>query len=147
MENSKTIEVLFFDSCESFIKKVQKLCAECGLEFAQKSNNRVIGVTSRDDVERYAKESLEQGYENSLIITGANAFSYVTFEGESYIAEAWKNKIFTYEINPMLLGFNKNDNKEDVEIIFNTALMLYISKITPSIEAGVKLAQEKYNLS
>ena len=130
------------------------------------SKNIYLGVNSKDEVEKFANIALKLNYSNSVIVCGQNSLPFVSTQGESYVAEAWKNKIFTYILNPELLGF-KSSSLENIKIentkhnancileiisnkrkdamydavILNSALSLYITKKAPSIMDGINLAK------
>lgn len=131
------------------------------------AKNLFLGVNKKELVEKYANISLKLQKNNSIIICADNKYPFVSPNGDSYIAEAWKNKIFTYELNPTLLGFeeydineiiceNNEQNAQDIiEIIsnkkkgakyilalINSGLSLYISKKADSIITGIELAQK-----
>lgn len=131
------------------------------------AKNLFFGVNSKDDVNKYANIALELKKSNSIVICGDDDFPYVSLSGESYVAEAWKNKIFTYVLTPEFLGFEcadfrdvycennshqaqdifeiiqnkKKDSKYDIAII-NSGLSLYIAKKANSIIEGIDLAKE-----
>ncbi len=128
--------------------------------------NQMIGVNSVENVQKLANLSLLLNYDNSLVVTSASGLPFATLDSENTIAEAWKNKIFTYtlsaelldlpkySINEIKLSNNQNsfeitknvfENKvKDVfyyTIVLNSALALYISKNANSLIDGIKLAQ------
>ncbi|MBR3605824.1 MAG: hypothetical protein IKL52_07335 [Candidatus Gastranaerophilales bacterium] len=130
------------------------------------SKNIFLGVKDKKDVQKYANIALSLNYENSIIVSNNN-FPFLSLEKESFVAEAWKNKIFTYVITPDLLGFKEasnndliyKDKKENADIvlgilegkikdfrydfaILNSALSLYISKKADSIMDGINLAKK-----
>lgn len=131
------------------------------------AKNLFFGVNSKDDVNKYANIALELGKVNSIIVCGNDNFPYISLERESNVAEAWKNKIFTYVVTPELLGFNnaefkdivcendiqqsqdifeiiqnkRNDAKYDIAVI-NSGLSLYIAKKSNSIIEGIELAKK-----
>lgn len=131
------------------------------------TKNLFFGVNSKDDVDKYANIALELGKTNSIIVCGDGSFPYISLWSESYVAEAWKNKIFTYVLSPELLGFKnadfknvycendaqqaqdileiiqnkKKDSKYDIAVI-NSGLSLYIAKKSNSIIEGINLAKE-----
>lgn len=131
------------------------------------AKNLYLGVKNKDSVEKFADIALKMGKNNSIIVSADNGFSYVSINGESYVAEAWKNKIFTYVLSPELLGFKEydisdiecaDDSQNAVDIleiiqnkqkgakytfcILNSALALYISKKADSIMDGINLAKK-----
>ena len=130
------------------------------------SKNLFLGVSDRDFANTMANVALKLNKENSIIVSSDNDFGYIYPNGETYIAEAWKNKIFTYVITPELLGFdsaqiseieveNNEQNASDIlniienkdcgakysMAIMNSALSLYISKKAESLIDGVNLAK------
>lgn len=128
------------------------------------AKNLFLGVNSRDDVEKYANICLKLNYLNSIVLSGVNNFPFASIEGETYVAEAWKNKIFTYVLTPELVGLkaasideikygnssseilrdifkNKIKNACYDIIILNAALALYIAKKADSIMDGITLAK------
>lgn len=131
------------------------------------SKNIFIGLNDKDLVEKYANICLKLNMDNSLVLSGNNGFSFASIDGDTYVAEAWKNKIFTYVINPELVGLKKAsfddiscensehslslikgvfDNKIKTApydiIVLNSALALYISKKAESIMDGILLAKK-----
>lgn len=129
--------------------------------------NQFIALNSKDEIEKYANICLNIKNENTLIVSGGNEMPFATIEGETHVAEAWKNKIFTYILTPELLGIergkieelkceNVEHNKEAIlnlfknkernsfynAVILNCALALYIVKKANSVMDGVKLAKK-----
>ena len=129
--------------------------------------NQFIGVNSKEDVEKFANICLNIGNQNTLILNSNNDFPFASINGETSVAEAWKNKIFTYVITPELLGLvrypikdllaeNREHNKETILNLFenkekgafyeftilNSALALYIVKKASSIMDGIALARK-----
>ena len=129
--------------------------------------NHMIGTSNTDDVQKTAKLALLLKYDNTITLTSAQGLPYATLDKENTIAEAWKNKIFTYTLNSELLDLpnysidkiKTENNKESLEIIkkvfdgkikdapyytiiLNSALSLYISKNASSIMDGIKIAQK-----
>ena len=101
------------------------------------------------------------------MLSGDNNLPFISPNGETFIAEAWKNKIFTYVLSPELLGYSeasldeikvysKEENAKNIieifenklkdakfnSIILNSALSLYISKKADSIISGINLAKK-----
>jgi len=132
-----------------------------------KSKNLFLGIKNKNQIQTFANVALQLGNENSIILSGDDNFPFVSIEKETIIAEAWKNKVFTYTLTPDLLGFSCNNIKQlecDTEeqnadtlleimqgklknpmydaIILNSALSLYISKKTDSVMDGVELAKK-----
>ena len=91
-------------------------------------------------------------------------------DGETKVAEAWKNKIFAYVLTPELLGVKAScldelkcssteENANDILLlaqnklvgakynaaILNAGLSLYISKKADSIIDGIDLAKDTIN--
>lgn len=131
------------------------------------SKNLFLGVSNKDFANVMANVALKLNKENSIIVSCDKDFGYIYPNGETYIAEAWKNKIFTYVITPELLGFNSADfdeikvqnneqNASDIlniienkdhgakynMAIMNSALSLYISKKSESLIDGVNFAKD-----
>lgn len=129
--------------------------------------NVVIGVDSKDKVNSLANICLDLNYNNSMVIAGFNGLEHVSIEGDTLIAEAWKNKIFTYVLNPKLLDIEpKSDENLKVEnieqnleilervfknkekncyydtIVLNSAMALYISKKAVSIVDAIALTKK-----
>ena len=131
------------------------------------TKNLFFGVNDKNDVEKFARICLKLNYLNSIVLAGENNFPFVSIEGETFVAEAWKNKIFSYVLSPELLGIKQasideikcentehnasilldifngkiKDAKYDI-IILNAALALYISKKADSIIDGLLLAKK-----
>ncbi len=129
--------------------------------------NQIIGVNSIENVQKFANLSLLLNYDNSLVTTSSTGLSFATLDGENTIAEAWKNKIFTYTLSAELLDLpkysieeikinnakdtfeitkdifeNKTKNAYYYTIVLNSALALYISKNASSLIDGIKLAEK-----
>lgn len=134
-----------------------------------KSKNLFLGINDKNQVDLFAKTALELGNDNTIIVCGEANFPYISPNGETKIAEAWKNKIFSYIFSPSLLEMKEasfEDIKCSVEenseillgvmqgkikdarydiIILNSALSLYISKKATSIMEGLDLAKKTIN--
>ena len=126
------------------------------------SENTCVGVV--DDTEKIARLCLSLGYKNSIIVNGQNKYPYATLEGENYISEAWKNKVFTYTLTPDLVDLKEEEvifpksreenfhliynvfdgkikNAPYGSIILNAGLSLYITKKSPTLIDGIALAK------
>ena len=133
------------------------------------AKNLYFGLDDKNDVNKLAQIALKLGYSNSVVVAGSNNLPFVTPFGSSFVAEAWKNKIFTYELSFGLLDFSEHDkkeieieNKEEFKELFfdlienkldeknaifetcvvNSALALYISKKADSLMEGIDLAKK-----
>lgn len=133
------------------------------------AKNLYFGLDDKSDVNKLAQIALKLGYSNSIVVAGSNNLPFVTPFGSTFVAEAWKNKIFTYELSPSLLDFSEHDkkeieieNKEEFKELFfdlienklgeknaifetcviNSALALYISKKADSLMEGIDLAKK-----
>lgn len=129
--------------------------------------NIMIGVNDKDKVNNLANICLNLSYSNSMVIGGFNGLEYVSIEGDTLIAEAWKNKIFTYVLNPKLLDIepksDENLKAENIEqeveilekvfknkekncyydaIVLNSAMALYISKKAASIVDAIAFSKK-----
>lgn len=132
-----------------------------------KSKNLLLGIKNQAEIQTFANIALKLGNENSIIISAQDNIPFVSIEGETKIAEAWKNKIFEYSLTPDLLGFDyaklddikcssleenanclceiiqgKLKNPMYDSIILNSALALYITKKTASVMDGINLAKK-----
>lgn len=128
--------------------------------------NLFLAVKDKNLVERYASLALKLQKENSIILSSDTDFALINPAGETYIAEAWKNKVFTYALTPELFGVesvsidelkieNNEHNAQVLNSIFenkvkdsrynavvlNTGLSLYIAKMADSIMDGMNLAK------
>ena len=131
------------------------------------AKNQIIGLNDKQKVEFFANIALRLNNSNTIVLSGNNSFPYVCPSGETYVAEAWKNKIFTYVLTPELLGFkeypivdlicsdyetnaselvlllqNKLQGAKKDCVILNAALALYISKKANSIMDGIEIAKK-----
>lgn len=131
------------------------------------AKNIFLGVNKKEQVEKYATICLKLQKNNSIIVCGNDSLPFISPYGESYVAEAWKNKIFTYELAPQHLDFkehelseilceNNEQNAQDILAIIynkqkdakyelsilNSALSLYISKKADSIMDGINIAKK-----
>lgn len=129
--------------------------------------NQLIGADNSYDIQKIAQLALMLKYENTIAVKSPCEIPYAVLEGENHIAEAWKNKIFSYTLDAKLLDLptytidkikveNDEESLEIIEnvfnnkikdapyytIILNSALALYISKSAPSLIDGIKLAQK-----
>ncbi len=127
--------------------------------------NCSVALNDKNLVEKYANLCLNLGYKNSIVFSSGD-FCFVSPEGETFVCEAWKNKIFSYTVAPELLGINQNPltdlhveniehNKEILTAVFenklkntaydtivvNSALALYITKKSKSLMEGIELAK------
>ena len=132
-----------------------------------KARNIFLGMNNKNEVEKYARIMLKLGYQNSIVIASNNDLPFISSSKDSVVAEAWKNKIFTYVANWELMGFQKKDDEElKVEnnkqaasiiqevlnnkrkdvfyegIVINSALALYITKKADSLMDGIDLAKK-----
>ncbi len=166
------------DKSESYFKYSnnisQKLCFKNILNITDKmlnpcmTKNIVIGVDSTDKVEKAARLCLDLNYTNSIIISSKDNTPFVSPENESYVAEAWKNKIFAYKLTPELVDIPLHPIKEleceniehNIEItdglfcgklknsaiydtaVINSALALYIIKKADSVMDGIEIAKK-----
>jgi len=131
------------------------------------AKNLYLGIDNKENVEKFASTALKLNYSNSIIVSGENNLPCVTPFGNSIVAEAWKNKIFTYEITPELLDLKECD-ENDIKIendeeyialfnellnnnappglfegaVINAAMVLYISKKADSLIEGIDLAKK-----
>ncbi|MBQ7287581.1 MAG: hypothetical protein IJW73_07470 [Candidatus Gastranaerophilales bacterium] len=131
------------------------------------SRDLFIAIQDKEKIDEFANLALKLGYENSVVLSNGSDFSMLSLEGDTVVAEAWKNKIFTYVLNAELLGLkstsldelkcesieqNKSELLEIMQgklknakydvIVLNSALALYISKKADSIMDGIDLAKK-----
>ncbi|MBQ4646568.1 MAG: hypothetical protein IJB79_04395 [Candidatus Gastranaerophilales bacterium] len=131
------------------------------------ASNLFLGVNKKSNVEIFANLALKLNKTNSIIVCANDSLPFVSTKGETYVAEAWKNKIFTYILTPQLLGIedfevdllkcennsqnasdildiikNKNKSAKYCASILNSALALYIAKKADSIIDGLSLAKK-----
>lgn len=130
------------------------------------SQNLFMGIKKFDLVEDYAALALKLNIKNAIIVSGYDNLPFVSIENETNVAEAWKNKIFSYKISPELLEFkraslseikcendehcaqifldvieNKIDGAIFDSIVINAGFSLYISKTAPSLIDGIEMAR------
>ncbi len=165
------------DETESYLKYSdnisKKLCFKNILNITNKmlnpcmAKNIAIGVDNIDKVEKTAKLCLNLNYTNSIVISSKDNTPFVSPEQESYVAEAWKNKIFAYRLTPELVDLplhpikeleceNIDHNIETIDELFkgnlknsaiydtaviNSALALYIVKKADSVMNGIEMAK------
>ena len=150
----------FSNSLNLFDKLLNPYCAQ----------NLFLGIKDANLVEDYAKLALNLNNQNTLVVSGYDKTPFISIENESFVAEAWKNKIFAYKISPELLDIKKasldyvkvqnedecanlileiieNKAREEViqAIILNAGFALYISKICASVMDGLALASKVIN--
>lgn len=129
--------------------------------------NQFIGFNDFSHVEDMAKLCLELGNVNTIVVSSKNNVPFVSLCGETLVCEAWKNKIFKYNLSSQLLELNEVDTKDlivenashNAKILFdifkyklhdglfdvicaNAGLALYISKKADSLFDGIKLAKQ-----
>ncbi len=132
-----------------------------------KAKNAVIRVKNEEAANNLAQVCLYLNYANTIVFSGHNENPFISIENQTYIAEAWKNKIFTYVLSPELLDIQPNEDKnllvENNEhnaqillsvfnnkqknyyydaVVLNSAPALYITKKAASVSDGIKLAQK-----
>ena len=109
---------------DNILKTTEKFLNPIGVK------NQFLGVKEKDNVEKFANICLNIGNQNTVVVKSNNELPYVSLDGETYVAEAWKNKIFAYTLTPELLGFaryplkdlisdNSEHNKEAILSLFN----------------------------
>ncbi len=131
------------------------------------AKNQIIGVKNKEMVEKIAQVCLKLNNSNSLILSSNSALPFVCPQEDTFVAEAWKDKVFTYNLNLELLGLKKHSldeikissfeeskellikafkNKEQDAIfdfiVANAGLNLYICKKANSIIEGLELAKK-----
>lgn len=129
--------------------------------------NQMIGINNKTQIQSFSNLCLKLRNLNTVVVSGANNLPYITPQGETLVAEAWKDKVFTYSLTPDLLGFetystdeikyensehatqilldvfqNKSNGAAYSTIIMNSALALYIAKKADSILDGLELAKK-----
>ena len=130
----------------------------------------MIGIESTSDVNKIAQLCLKLKNINSIVLSGENNIPYVVLDGETSVAEAWKDKIFAYTLTPDLLDLKTTDMNNlkcsDVQesakllldvfddckkneiydlLTINSALALYISKKAPSLFEAFELSKKIIN--
>lgn len=164
------VENKFFKYAENLIRKLpfeSILTPVSKMLSPYNFKNQFIGVKSKKDVNLWGNIALKLNNLNTIVVSGADEFCGISLWGESFVGEAWKNKIFTYIVTPDLLGFkdssyqdvcceNIEHNILDLEEIFkndvknskydlvviNSAFALYIAKKVDSIMDGIDLAKK-----
>ena len=145
---------------DNMLFKVSKMLNPFGVK------NQYIGVKTRKEVEIWANIALKLNNLNTLVVSSDDS-PMIGLCAESFVAEAWKNKIFTYVLTPDLLGF-KSCDKKDLEcqsveenlsdlhdifqnklknskydiLVLNSGLALYIAKKADSLIDGINLAKK-----
>lgn len=131
------------------------------------SENMVVGVFSEELVDTFSKAMQKMGVRNALVIHGKDGMDEITTADETFVAEIKDGVIARYTITPEqfglkraeaseLKGGNADANKEitlsilkgeergakrDI-VLLNAAAALYVGKVAPSIDEGLKLAAE-----
>jgi len=125
---------------------------------------QVIGVYSQELVEKIAYVLKNLGLEQALVVHGSGMDEFSTL-GKTLVAELKNNKISSYEINPLALGFKANiselkictiedsvksckeilsgvqNAKRDI-VVLNSAAAVYDSGKHQSIKSALKLAEK-----
>ena len=70
--------------------------------------NQTIGVCSKEDAQRYAECALLLGNKNTVSFCHDDSMPLVSPEGDTYICEAWRNKIFSYTLSSDVLGIKQS---------------------------------------
>lgn len=164
---NNSIQNIFLQDDKDFcylLPLIDKICQLSGLEIVKSdkieflSNNLFVGTKNVDDVEKIALKAIENKIENAIVVSG-DSFPFVTPFGQTFVAEAWKNKVFKYSLDAKSFGIKeakgsdiilKDDVNFDLKIkdikyqtvIINAAFALYISKKAKSIQDGIELAQK-----
>lgn len=125
-----------------------------------------IGTDDFKSSEKIANLMINLNYLNAIVVSSKDNLPFMTLNEENYIAEAWKNKVFSYTLTSDLFNIknvennklkveNKEHNKEIIEnilnnkikdhyfdfTVLNSGLVLYISKKADSLIKGVELAK------
>ena len=131
------------------------------------AKNQIIGIDDINLVEKYANIALKLNNSNTIVFASEDGLPFVSLCSETKVAEAWKNKIFSYDLNASLLNLKNHNqeellcenNEENLELILNvfenktknaiydvitvnSGLALYISKKANSILNGIDLAKK-----
>ncbi len=131
------------------------------------SQNIVLGIKDKNEVQNMAQILIELKSANAIVISGADSLPFVNISGETMIAEAWKNKIFTYSMTAesvdlkstdikniqvennlhcaqIIKNLTENNVSEDIfnSVILNAGFSLYISKAVPCVLDGIALAKK-----
>ena len=154
------------DNILNIAMAVDIICIANSIKVSDSANNALIWLDSDDKIPSCAQDCLKK-YDNAIIACGFNSLGYVSIQAQSSIAEAWKNKVFTYSVSPCDFGLEaqsdsilkceslekSNEIIQDVfdnkikdgcynAIIVNSALALYICSVSESIYKGMELAKK-----
>jgi len=128
--------------------------------------NQLIGVFSTDWVEPLAQVLKRLGSEHVLIVNAEDGLDEISIASASNIAELKDGVVSTYQITPEQFGFqrssleslavdgaessltmlksvlnNQTGAAKDI-VILNAGAAIYAANLTPSLEAGIKKAQQ-----
>ncbi|MFH1777621.1 MAG: anthranilate phosphoribosyltransferase [Candidatus Omnitrophota bacterium] len=130
------------------------------------ATHQILGVFSLDLVEPLAGVLLNLGLKHAMVVHGEDGLDEVTLAGKTRICELKDNCLNTYDIKPDDFGFKKtginelkgSDAKTNAQIakdilngakgpkrdfvVLNAGCALYVADITPTINDGIKLAEQ-----
>ncbi|MDO8610400.1 MAG: anthranilate phosphoribosyltransferase [bacterium] len=128
---------------------------------------QIIGVPNTEIARKLSKVAKELRYDHILIVSSKDGLDELSISSESVIYEIKNNQIKTYEVDPSIYGFNKNNNLSDIKgkskiknakiireilngsvgpkrdiVILNSAFALYVASKVKKIENGISLAEQ-----
>jgi anthranilate phosphoribosyltransferase len=128
--------------------------------------HQLVGVFSPDWLKPMAEALEDFGAKHVLVVHGMDGVDEISMSGPTRVCELNQGKIFEYEISPEKLGFSSvprseikgGSAKENGEIalrilkgekgscrnwvVFNSAAALYAADNVPTIEKGIRVAEE-----
>ncbi len=135
-----------------------------------KAKGEVLGVFDKKLTEPLANVLLNLGIEKAMVIHGMDGMDEITSTTSTKVSEVLNGKVINYEITPEeygikraekadLIGGDAMENasiilsvlsgdlgpKRDI-VVLNSAAALYVGKIVPSIQEGVKMSEKIIDL-
>lgn len=130
------------------------------------ATHQLVGVYAKDWVKIAAEVLQNSGSAHALVVHGSDGLDEITTTGLTFIAESYKGRVKTYEINPEDFGINNSelsdlqggsasDNAEIIKdilngktgpcrdiVVLNAAAAIYAADKTGSVKEGIALAEE-----
>lgn len=130
------------------------------------SKYQLVGVYNSMLTEPLAKAMSKMGVVSAMVVSGEGGMDEISLSCPTFVSEIKDGEVKSYQITPEQFGFKTvdykeiqgGDAKENAQItrdilsgqkgakrdivLFNAGATLYVGKVVPTIEEGIKLAAE-----
>ena len=128
---------------------------------------QIIGVWRKDLAEKIAQVLVELGTERAWVVHGEDGLDEITLAGKTFVAEAWEDRVKTFEIAPDDFGFEvgklehlrggdaeanarivsdvlagKRRDEARALVLMNAAAALFLGGVASDLREGAKIAGE-----